>query len=33
MHMKGGKEFLNKVAAKLYQKLDIKGAHTPPAHP
>jgi hypothetical protein len=32
-HTNGGKEFLNKIAAELYQKLDIKTTHTAPAHP
>jgi hypothetical protein len=29
----GGKEFLNKIAAELYQILDIRTTHTAPAHP
>jgi hypothetical protein len=33
IHTDGGKEFLNKIAAELYQKLDIKTTHTAPAHP
>jgi hypothetical protein len=33
IHTDGGKEFINKIAAKLYQKLDIKTMHTAPAHP
>jgi hypothetical protein len=28
-----GKEFLNKIAAELYNKLDIKRTHTAPAYP
>jgi hypothetical protein len=31
--MNGGKEFMNKIAAELYQKLDIRSTHTAPAHP
>ena len=33
IHTDGGKEFLNKVADELYQKLDIKTTHTAPAQP
>ncbi len=33
IHTDGGKEFLNKIATELYQKLDIKSTHTAPAHP
>jgi hypothetical protein len=33
IHTDGGKEFLNKIAAKLYDKFDIKTTHTAPAHP
>jgi hypothetical protein len=32
IHTDGGKEFINKIAAELYSKLEIKGIHTPPAH-
>jgi transposase InsO family protein len=33
IHTDGGKEFINKIAAELYKKLDIKATHTAPAHP
>jgi thiaminase len=33
IHTDGGKEFLNKIAAELYKKLDIKTTHMAPAHP
>ncbi len=33
IHTDGGKEFINKIAAELYKKLDIKTTHTAPAHP
>ncbi len=33
VHTDGGKEFINKIATELYQKLDIKATHTAPAHP
>jgi uncharacterized membrane protein YraQ (UPF0718 family) len=33
IHTDGGKEFVNKIAAELYQKLDIKTTHMAPAHP
>jgi hypothetical protein len=33
IHTDGGKEFVNKFASELYEKLDIKGTHTLPAHP
>jgi hypothetical protein len=33
IHTDEGKEFPNKIAEELYQKLDIKTTHTAPAHP
>jgi hypothetical protein len=32
IHTDGGKEFINKIEAELYDKLDIKGTHMSPAH-
>jgi DNA-directed RNA polymerase subunit N (RpoN/RPB10) len=28
IHTDGGKEFINKIAAELYEELNIKGTHT-----
>ena len=33
IHTDQGKEFINKIAEELYQKLDIKATNTAPAHP
>ena len=32
IHTNGGKEFLNKISAELYNKLELKVTHTSPAH-
>ena len=33
IHTDMGKEFINKITTELYEKLDIKGSKTTPAHP